>query len=204
VKRNWIWLLLFGGLWGLSEVIFGKALSDANAQFRQIWLCGAAVFILSFSRTMNTMLGASVVIGAIASLLRALNASPFYCHIIGIFLLAVAYEFTASLLLKNKRISSVRACLAGLLGVFIGNIAFALGAIFILEQPYWVSQGWTKVFDHIFLMGGLSALAAGFTAILGYKAGCSLNDLHFCKSKTWLKVALAGAVTIFTLTIFVF
>ena len=38
--KNWMWLLVFGSLWGIMEVIGGEAFFKNNVPFASVWLTG--------------------------------------------------------------------------------------------------------------------------------------------------------------------
>lgn len=166
--RPLIWVLLFGSLWGISEAVGGDALSAANIPHSSIWLSSWALFLLAFARAQNNRPGTSSAIGGIATLYRLVNAGPFICHLLGIFLLGVAFDIAATFLLKRKGKIFVRGGLTGILGSYGGYASFALIITYIIQYKTWVAGGWPKVTEHIFSSGSITALVSAFLVPLGY------------------------------------
>ena len=66
--KNWLWLLLFGSLWGIGEVIAGGVLYRETVPYASVWLIAWALFVLAVGRrgVLNKP-GSSTVVGAFAS-----------------------------------------------------------------------------------------------------------------------------------------
>ncbi len=169
--RMWAWLLFFGSLWGINEVITGEILFRSQAFFASVWLAAGAFFILGVARGVVNKPGTSLVVGSIAAGFKLVNASPYFCHLLGIFLLGAAFEATASLLMREGRKSALRYSLAGVLGAYSGFALFALIITYVVRYGYWVGAGPVKVVSHIFANGSLAAAGAAFLVPLGYKLG---------------------------------
>ena len=99
---TWIYFLFFGALWGVSEVIAGEALYRSDAAFVPVWLTAWALIVLSAARSFNSDFGSSTAIGAIACLFKLTTTTPFYCHLLGIFLLGLAFDIAVTLVIKRK------------------------------------------------------------------------------------------------------
>lgn len=137
-KRNLlIWVLFFGSLWGISEVVVGKHLFDADIPYASAWISAWAFFILAVARGGMNKPGTSTAIGGIAAVFRLVNAS-YVCHIFGIFLLGVAFDLAFSLLAKHRKTIHIRSSLAGVVGAYNGHLIFALFATYIIRNPFWV------------------------------------------------------------------
>lgn len=182
--RPLTWILLFGSLWGLSEVIGGGALYAADVPLASVWLSIWALFILSFARVLNNTPGTSLAIGAIATLFRLINAGPFICHLLGIFMLGVAFELAATFILKRDSKGILRKGLTGILSAYGGYALFALIITYIIRYDTWITGGWPKVSNHIFVAGSLTALAAALIVPLGYWLG-SKKGLFKTYSSRW-------------------
>lgn len=166
--RDGAWILLFGSLWGLSEVIAGEALYKASVPRASFWLSSWALVLLSFARGIMDKPGSSAAIGAVASVYRLVNAAPFFCHLLGIFFLGAAFDLAVSLLTRSSRGRRWRMGLAGMSGAYGGYALFALVATYVLRYEFWVEGGWLKVIDHIFVSGSIVAALAVFLVPLGY------------------------------------
>ena len=163
-----IWVFMFGSIWGISEAVGGDALYTANIAHASIWLSTWALFLLAFARAQNNTPGTSSAIGGIAALFRLVNAGPFICHLLGIFILGVAFDLAATFLLKRRGKIFLRGGLTGILGAYGGYALFALIITYIVQYEFWVVGGWPKVSGHIFLSGSFAALFAAFFVPLGY------------------------------------
>jgi len=166
--RPLIWVFLFGSLWGISEAVGGSALYTANIPLASVWLSIWAMFLLAFARAQHNRPGTSSAIGGIATLFRLVNTGPFICHLLGIFLLGVAFDIAATFLLKRKGKIFLRGGLTGILGAYGGYAFFSLIITYIVQYKIWVAGGWPKVTEHIFLSGSLTALMSAFLVPLGY------------------------------------
>lgn len=180
-KRSlFIWVLFFGSLWGISEVMVGKLLFDADIPYASVWISAWAFFILAVARGLMNKPGTSTAIGGIAGIFRLINAS-YVCHIFGIFLLGAAFDLAFSLLTKHKKRIYIQSSLAGLVGAYGGHLTFALLAAYIIRNPLWVSGGLLKILEHVFISGSFVALASALLVPLGYWIGdkrIPLAELH--------------------------
>jgi len=166
--KQLVWLLFFGSLWGLSEVAIGGALFRENMPYASVWLSAWAFFIMALARGIINKPGSSTAIGSVAALFRFINAAPFFCHLLGIFALGVAFDMAATLLIKRNREISHRESLSGALGAYDGYALFALIITYIVRYEIWTVAGSAKVLHHIFVSGSIAALAAIVTVPLGY------------------------------------
>lgn len=157
--KNWIWLLLFGSLWGVVEVVVGEFLFDKGVPFASVWLTAWAFLMLAAARGVLNEPGSSSVVGAVASLYKLAFAAPYFCHLLGIFFLGMAFDIFASLLLKNKRAQVWRRSFTGALSAYTGYALFALVITYVARYRPWVAGGLPKVVHHIFVGGGYAALA---------------------------------------------
>ena len=165
-----VWLFVLGSLWGLSEVVAGKALYEANIPHASVYLSASGFFLLAVARGLFNKRGTSSVIGGMAALFRLVNAS-FVCHILGIFLMGVAFDIAASTLLKGEKKGFLRSSLTGITGAYGGYALFALIITYVVQYEIWVVGGLQKVLYHVFLTGSLAAVVAGLLAPLGYVLG---------------------------------
>ena len=165
--RPLIWVFLFGSLWGLSEVVGGGALYAADLPLASVWLSTWALFLLAFARAQNNTPGTSSAIGGIAALFRLVNAGPFICHLLGIFMLGVAFDLAATFLLKRRDRIFFRGGLTGIISAYGGYTLFALIITYIIQYETWVAGGWPKVAKHIFSSGSITALLSVLVVPLG-------------------------------------
>ena len=171
--RQLLWLLLFGSLWGMSEVFVGGALYNANVPRASVYLSLWAVFILVVSRSVINKPGSSTAVGVVAAAYKLVNAAPFLCHILGILFLALAFDLAYSLLRKDERRFSYRDILTVIAGVYGGSAFFAIFVTYIIRYQYWTEGGVSKVLDHIFINGSLTVIPCFLFFPLGLWIGLS-------------------------------
>lgn len=193
--KNWAWLLLFGSLWGLSEVAGGGILYTIEAPSASIFLAAWALLILAVARGIVDKPGSSTIIGAVATLFKLVNASPFICHLLGIFMLGLAFDIGASLLGRSERKFSLRNMLTGVLSVYGGYALFALSITYIVRYDIWVQGGWPKVANHMFVSGSIAALVAAVLVPLGYYLGAGSLSLQ-AKRPRWLYAGTVAGVAL--------
>ena len=169
--KIWLWLLLFGSLWGIGEVFAGGVLYKDSVPYASVWLTAWALFVLGVGRGVFNKPGSSTVIGAVATVFKLVNAAPFFCHLLGIFILGVAFDIASSLLMKQKRKIYTRSSFSGAAAAYGGYALFALVVTYIVRYKYWTVEGFSKVFHHIFVSGSFAALTAIFVVPLGYWIG---------------------------------
>lgn len=175
--KNWLWLLLFGSLWGINEVVMGGVLSQNNVPHYSVFLAVIALFILAVARGIVNRPGSSTVIGVFAVLFKLANAAPFHCHLLGIFITGLAFDVFASVLMKNEKTAPIRSSLTGILSAYSGNAIFAFVIAYIVRYEYWTREGLPKVLSHIFVAGTITALLAAAAVPLGFRIGVTSGTL---------------------------
>ena len=170
-SKTWVWILFFGSLWGIHEVVTGEILFRNEVLLASIWLSAWVFFILAVARGIVNKPGTSILIAGIAAVFKLVNAPPFFCHLLAIFLLGVGFDVAASLLIKKGRKPALWQGLTGVLGAYGGYALFALIITYIVRYAYWVDGGAAKVLNHIFVDGSLAAAVSAFLVPLGYRFG---------------------------------
>ncbi|NIO21262.1 MAG: hypothetical protein GTN53_33435 [Candidatus Aminicenantes bacterium] len=193
-----VWLFVFGSLWGLSEVVGGKALYEANIPHASVYLSASGFFLLALARGLFNKRGTSSVIGGMAALFRLVNAS-FVCHILGIFLMGVAFDLAASILLKGGKKGFLRSSLTGITGAYGGYALFALIITYVVRYEIWVVGGLPKVLDHVFVTGSIGAAVAGLLVPLGYVLGIKGRTHARLESRWAFSAPLIFIVILWTL-----
>jgi hypothetical protein len=197
--RPLIWILLFGSAWGMSEVFGGGALYSADIPMASIWLSLWALAILAFARALQNTPGTSAAIGLVAALFRLINAGPFICHLLAIFMLGAAFDLAATFLMKKDRKISIRGALTGILSAYGGFALFALTITYLIRYDAWVSGGWPKVADHIFVSGSLTAAAALIFVPLVFWLGRKEKTSRVLSSRLAYSGALAVTLLLWVL-----
>ena len=193
-RQQWIWLLLFGSVWGIGEVAIGGALYKANVAYASVWLSAWALCVLALARGLLNKPGSSTFIGGVATLFKLVNASPFLCHLLGIFALGLAFDVAASLLLKDERGVSYRSSLAGLLSAYAGYALFAFTITYVVRYHWWTAEGLPKVLRHIFVSGTFAAAAGLVLVPLGYWVGLQAETLALRRPRWVYGSALVASV----------
>jgi hypothetical protein len=194
--RPLVWLLFFGSVWGINEIVTGKVLYEAQVSHSSVWLTAWGFFTLAVARGMLNRPGYSSIIGGVAATLRMVNAASSVCHVFGIFLMGVAFDLAATLLIDEKRKIYLRSSLAGIVGAYGGYALFALMATYVFHQELWVRGGLPKVLDHILTGGSLVALISSVTVPLGYWIGRRAEIFVVLRSR-WAYKSAAALTVIF-------
>ena len=169
--KSMLWLALCGSIWGIIELIGGDFLYHAEIPLSSVWLAVWAFFILSLARGINDRWGSSTFVAIVAGLFRSINASPFFCHMLGILFLGLAFDLTASLFSSKKWRTNLQKSLVGVLSAYGGYALFAFVITYIIQYEYWIGEGLSKVVNHIFVGGSLAALFASVVVPIGYNVG---------------------------------
>jgi hypothetical protein len=164
-KRNFLWILLFGSLIGLNEILTGSL----NIPFRSVILSSIALSLLSFARYKIPQTGSSVLIIAIAVLFKLNNlgihhctASVFLCGPAALLFLGAGYEIFAFLFIAGRTFKySGYALTCGVEAV----VAFSLFAV----MNTYIIGSWStaRLFEYIWLKSSLTAIASGIVSISG-------------------------------------
>jgi hypothetical protein len=187
--KNWIWLLAFGSLWGIMEVVGGEAFFKNNVPHASVWLSAWAFFIMGVARGVINKPGTSTAVGATAALFKLVNAAPYFCHLLGIFFLGMVFDIAATLWLKKEKKYSLRTALTGIVSAYGGYALFATVITYIIRYRPWVAGGTPKVLHYIFIGGSFAALAAVVLIPLGLMIGIN-SEAASERSPRW---AAAGA-----------
>jgi len=175
--KNLLWLLLFGSLWGMSELVGGGILYNSEAAYASVGLAAFALFILAIARAIWNKPGTSTAIGAIAAVFKLVHTQPYICHLLGIVILGIAFDIAATLLMKHEKRISYRSVLAGIVSSYGGYALFALIITYIIRYEFWAAEGLPKVLNHIFVSGSFAALASLVVVPLGYWIGLNARTL---------------------------
>ena len=190
--KNWVWLLLFGTLWGIFEVFGGEILFRHDKVYASVWLTVWAFFLLAMARGVLNRPGTSTIIGVFAAGFRLVNASPFFCHLLAIVMLGMTFDVFATVLLRHKRGVIYRSILSGLLSVYAGRAIFGILATYIIRYERWTAGESETVFDHVFVYGSIAALMTVAAVPLGYWLGVNGMELE----KRYPRLAFAGSLVL--------
>ncbi len=195
----WVMLFLFGSLWGLMEVLAGEAFFKNAVPHATVVLSAWALLMLAVARETWNRLGTSTVVGVFAALFKLVNAAPFYCHLVGIVAVGVAFDLAATWLARKMKPLSPSSALVGVVTPFAANTFFGIFMAFIIRYKYWVVGGWPKVLNYIFVTGGLTALAGIVLVPLGFWLGENAESINLRRPRLALAGAMTGLVAVWTL-----
>lgn len=198
-----MWLFLFGSIWGINEVFLGEILYRNDAPFPAIILTVIALFLLAVSRGLINKPGSSTLVGIFAVLFRSANTAPSYCHLLGIFLLGITFDVFASLLIKSEEKKLLKWSLTGTISALGNNAFFAILITYIIRYEYWVAGGFSKVANHIFISGSISALLAALLVPLGLFVGKNGSVFTERSSPRWSYAStILGSIALWTAALF--
>jgi len=165
-------IILFGSIWGLSEVLIDKLISPVESLPRGAVLSVVAILILATGRVVLERPGSSVVLGLIAGVFKLLNLPFFPCKVFAVLLLAGTFEVVYHLMGRIK----------GHLRGFIGSVtlwvcftAFALIMTYLVKYRWWAEGGLPKVLHYILVDGSYAAIGGFLTFNLGERLGRSIK-----------------------------
>jgi len=155
-NREWIKLLFYGSLWGITEVLIENFIVPVCPVPRSIILTTVAMGILTIAQIDLKQSGCILVIGVIAALYKFLNIRFFGCQILALLLLTGSFEIINTWL-KDRKLS--RGATAAIV-VFIFNTVFAVIATYVLRNFWWVAGGAPKILNFIFIESSITAVFA--------------------------------------------
>ncbi len=185
-KEYIIGILLFGGIWGLSEAILGNVLYAAGVPFSSVYLTVAAFAILAIASVFIPKIGTATAIAATAMLYKFMNSPFFACHLLGILMIGVCWDVCFNMLkVKNSSISAVIA-------TYMNYILFGLMITYVFHYGPWPAGGITKIFHHVAFSGTMTAIGAAIIVPLAHRFAGNLKAHSFDPAK--MPAAIAGAL----------
>jgi len=171
VRREYVLgVLIFGGVWGISEATLGNALYSAGVPHGSVPLTAIGFVILTFAGAYLPRPGTATLIASSALLYKFFNSPFFACHLLGILLMGVCYDtFFHAFRMKNAR-------LAAGLAAYANYAAFALMITYVARYPHWVQGGLAKVLGHIGIDGSMAAIACAILVPLSLRYGERLKS----------------------------
>jgi hypothetical protein len=181
LKRDFIWILLFGTLIGLNESVLGSAFIP----YKSVILSVITLLFLSMARSVLPYIGTSLMITAIAVLFKMADMGVVFCKPAALVMLGVSFEIFASVLLRKQNPKLFSYSLTNFLAAFVAFICFAVMERYIVRNEYW---NVSKFNSYILIRGSLTAFASAGIAVLGLQA---IKPLM-----TWYNKLLNNKVTI--------
>jgi len=173
-------VMLFGAVWGLSEVTLDKLSGLSEPHLRALLLSLIALGVVIFARTIQDLRGSTLAMAGVAALFKFLNAPFWGCQILAILLWGGLFEGLFDLRWADAEHQRewIRRRVPPLV---VGNfLLFALLATFVLKNPWWAKGGLPRIFWYV-LLGGiptafLSWILLPLIQSLGQKIAFSWNQ----------------------------
>jgi hypothetical protein len=153
MKKEYILgILLFGGLWGISEAVLGDLLYSAHVKYASVPLTIMGFIIMTTAWVYFPRTGTATLIAAFAMLYKFLNF-PFYrCHLLGILMTGFCFDLFFNIIrIKRPSISAAAA-------TYLSYGLFALMITYVFQYQHWVAKGFAGVLRHIAISGSMAAL----------------------------------------------
>ncbi len=180
-NREWIKLLFYGSLWGITEVLIENFIVPVCPVPRSIMLTTIAMVILTIANISMQQSWNILVIGVIAALYKFLNVRFFGCQILALLLLTGSFE-VINTWLKNRQLSKG---ITAVIVVSVFNTTFALIATYVLRNHWWVAGGAPKILNFIFIEGSITAVFAyGICNLVQYMHNYIQGVSRYQKLKT--------------------
>ncbi|MBU0753503.1 MAG: hypothetical protein KJ645_00080 [Planctomycetes bacterium] len=176
--RHWIGLLGFGLLWGLYELLAGSAFYKVHLPLSPVLLSIWALGVLACARGCWNARGSSTGIALVAAAIKALGSGGFFCHLLAIVLMGLAFDLAATFLLRSHGRTLWRTVWVGASSAYLGHALFAVTASLFFRNADWLVKGGMDPYHHIVTVGGLSALGALIVVPFGFKIGGKLPFLE--------------------------
>ncbi len=188
MKKNIVMLFFLGSLWGFVEIFLGSFLYGVHLRLSSVILTGLAFGILGISLAFLKKPGVGTIIALIAVLFRAINASPYYCHLLAIFLLGVGLDISLFIMKTNLRGPLIG--IYGSMGAWLGYFLFAIVITYIIKYKPWGTVAPLRGIRYISINGTIAAFISFFTLWGGYKLGECIKKLY----NTYPVVAHTGII----------
>jgi hypothetical protein len=164
VKKNLLWILLFGTLIGLNETIIGSV----SMPFRSVILSTITLTLLSIARLKIRKSGTSFLIIMIAVLFKINNIGfhsctthVFLCGPATLIFLGISYEIFAILFSTAIRIKYLQLVLTCGITAIVAFSLFALMNTFILN-----SWNMSRLTEYIMIKAPITSIASGVISVL--------------------------------------
>jgi hypothetical protein len=143
-------LAVLASAWGLNELIGGET----------VWLTGVALLLLAMGRALMNRFGISIAMAAIAVLFKSVNAAPFFCQLMGIAMLGIAFDLAATLLWRDGRKLFLRAAVTGAISAYLSCFLFVVSMVWVFKYRFWAEGGLERVGEYTLNSGSRGALTA--------------------------------------------
>lgn len=173
-------ILLFGSLWGLSELGIDR-LDFAESIPRAPILTAVAIVVLVIARRVLDVPGSSLSLAVLASAFKFMQSPFFGCKIAAVLILGGIVDIAMSAargqepaVLWSVRRAAPYARVA--VATFASFVAFGFFARYVLLNPFWVAGGASRMIEYQLLHGAIAAGLAVPATYVGLRAGAWIAD----------------------------
>ena len=160
IKKDFLWIVLFGTLIGLNETLIG----GLHFQNKSVVLSIITLVCLSAGRRLFPFIGASLLMIAVASLYKITDLGIYACKLEGMVQMGVWFEIFASLLIRKNTTKLYPYPLVSFLSALSAFLFFALLQKYVFHNEYWNGPKFT---EHIFIKGPYTAVISAVFSLLG-------------------------------------
>jgi hypothetical protein len=179
LKKNLLWIILFGSLIGLNETLIGSF----NLPYRSVILSAISITLLSFARMKIPKAGTSILVILIAVLFKINNlgihtctANVFLCSPTAILSLGISYEVFASIFLSKNNSGLLNQILTCITTAIVAFSLFGIMNTFILHS--WDTN---RLYEYIFIRASMTAVASSAITLIGIYTIRILKNHNFGK-----------------------
>ena len=146
LKRDFLWIILFGSLIGLNETLLG----GMHMPNKSVILSAITLLLLSVGRYQFPKTGTSLLMIAVAVLFKITDLGIYGCKVEGMVMLGVAFEVFASLIIRQKSTKFYHYSIVSFAAALSTFAVFALMQRYVFHNEYWYGP---KFSEHIFIKG---------------------------------------------------
>lgn len=190
-RTGWrlVCLAVLASAWGLNELIGGETFV----------LTAVALLLLAVARALVNRPGTSTAMAAIAVLFKTVNTAPFLCHLVGIALIGIAFDLTATLLWRRDRKPYLRAAITGVTCSYLSCFLFAASMVWVFEYKFWAGGGLESVGQYMLSSGSRGAVTALVVVPLGLWVGRLLTRRAVSHPRIILRAAMATCLALWVI-----
>lgn len=163
IKRDFLWIILFGSLIGLNETLIG----GMHIPNKSILLSIITLLLLSIGRYLFPKIGTSLLMIAVAVLFKITDLGIHGCKVEAMVMLGVAFEIFASLMIRERNLKFFYFSIVSMLAALSSFAVFALMQRYVFQNEYWNGPKFT---EYIFIKGPLTAAVSAIVSFLSVVA----------------------------------
>jgi hypothetical protein len=194
LKRNYLWIILFGSLIGLNETLVG----GIRMPYRSAVVSSITLVFLSIARYYFPKRGTSLIIILIAILFKINSAginscttNALLCGPAAMLLLGIGFEIFGSVFITDKSFKYFSYILTCVITAMVMFTVYAVLQTYVLKS--WDSA---RLVNYIFARGSLAAVASSAVSVFVLYLVRHFKYGHFAKLNPYFTSSLLGFVVI--------